>query len=144
MQKTITKRIEIDVYGNVVEENYFKTCREIFPFNYKGTVARNELLLLLQHYDFLVLPSVFTEMYPMVIQEAFDIGIPVIASAAKGNVDLIREGKNGFIFQYNNHKDLANVIDNAYQLKRSGWTPEFEVVNDADGRIHEVLSYYKI
>jgi glycosyltransferase involved in cell wall biosynthesis len=143
MQKTITKRIEIDVYGNVVEENYFKKCQHLFSFNYKGSIAREELLALLPNYDFLVLPSVFTEMYPMVIQEAFSIGLPVIASAAKGNRDVIVDEVNGFLFEYDDPKDLAKTIDKAYQLKGNGWMPDFSYSDHPEKDIEEIVSYYK-
>jgi len=144
MRKISTNGIEIDVYGNVVDENYFKTCQDIFSFNYIGIIARQELLALLPNYDFLVLPSVFTEMYPMVIQEAFSAGIPVIASAAKGNVDVISEAKYGFIFDYNDHIALAKVIDKAYNLKESGWVPEFKTSDNSSNNILQILSYYNL
>lgn len=144
MRELKTAGVEIEVYGNVVDEDYFKNCQDTYPFNYKGILPREELLKLLPHYDFLVLPSVFTEMYPMVIQEAFHAGLPVIASAAKGNVDLIEEGKNGFLFDYDNDSDLTRVIDTAYKLKNSGWLPLFKTNEFADKNIQELLSYYVI
>jgi glycosyltransferase involved in cell wall biosynthesis len=89
------------------------------------------------------MPSVFTEMYSMMIKDAFTNNLPVIASAAKGNADVIKEGKNGFIFKYGDHKDLARVIDEAYNLKQKGWQPEFETNDSAESDLQEILSYYK-
>jgi glycosyltransferase involved in cell wall biosynthesis len=88
------------------------------------------------------MPSVFTEMNSMMIKDAFNYNLPVIASAAKGNLDVIREGKNGFIFNYDDHKDLARVIDEAYNLKKKGWHPEFETYNSAENDWKQILSYY--
>ena len=79
----------------------------------------------LENYDFLVLPSVFTEMYPLVIIDAFHRRLPVIASTAKGNKDVINDGLNGFLFKYDDAKDLAVTIDRAYQFKNNGWVPVF-------------------
>jgi glycosyltransferase involved in cell wall biosynthesis len=142
MQGFSTPGIEIDVYGNVGEEGYFKSCKEIFLFNYKGIITRKELSKLLPEYDFMVLPSVFTEMYPMVVQEAFSAGLPVIASSAKGNRDAITNGVNGFLFEYDNAKDLAKTIDKAYQLKASGWLPEFSYPDNPEKDTEEIVSYY--
>lgn len=132
----------LDVFGNIVDERYFETCQKEFPFNFKGAVPKNELLSKLNDYDFLVLPSVFTEMYPLVIQEAIAAHLPVIASAAKGNVDVIKEGKNGFIFDYDNSNDLALVIDKAYSMKKNGWQPQFDTTGSHVNNLKEILSYY--
>jgi len=139
----IKTNIELDVFGNVVDEAYNEKCKSEYDYNFKGTLPLKDLLNLLDQYDFLVMPSVFTEMYSMMIKDAFKNKLPVIASAAKGNADVIKEGKNGFIFKYGNHKDLARVIDAAYLLKRNGWRPEFETNNSAENDLQEILSYYK-
>ncbi|MDQ6902762.1 MAG: glycosyltransferase [Bacteroidota bacterium] len=142
MNKISTNGISLDVFGNKVDDRYFKKCETAHAFNFKGTIPRKELLSKLADYDFLILPSVFTEMFPLVIQEAFFDSLPVIASAAKGNVDVITDGKNGFIFEYGNYKDLARVIDKAYTLKKNGWKPVFETNDSHEKDLKEILSYY--
>lgn len=136
------KEVRLDVAGNVVNEKYFESCRQNCTLNYLGALPHSRLLLSLSNYDFLILPSVFTEMYSLAIREAFSKQLPVIASAAKGNVDVIKEGKNGFIFNYNDYKDLASVIDKAYSLKKNGWKPEFETTDSHENDLKEILSYY--
>jgi glycosyltransferase involved in cell wall biosynthesis len=138
----IRTNIEMDVFGNVVDEAYNEKCQSEYDYNFKGTLSLKELLKLLDQYDFLVMPSVFTEMNSMMIKDAFNYKLPVIASAAKGNRDVIREGKNGFIFNYDDHKDLARVIDEAYNLKKKGWQAEFETNNSAENDWEQILSYY--
>jgi glycosyltransferase involved in cell wall biosynthesis len=139
----IKSDIELDVFGNVVDAAYNKKCQREYDYKFKGTLPLKDLLKLLDQYDFLVMPSVFTEMNSMMIKDAFNYKLPVIASGAKGNRDVIREGKNGFIFNYDNHKDLARVIDEAYRLKQKGWQPEFETNNSPGNDLQEILSYYK-
>lgn len=136
------KNLQLDVYGNKVEEEYFDTCFQEYAFNYKGTVSREDLMAQISNYDFLVLPSVFTEMYPLVIIDAFHKNLPVIASAAKGNKDVVRDGANGFLFEYNNAKDLAMVIKKAYHLKSEGWKLAFEGNLHSVNDLREILSYY--
>jgi glycosyltransferase involved in cell wall biosynthesis len=140
--KLIKEKVELDVFGNVVDEDYHEKCRSEYEYNFKGTLPLKNLLNLLDEYDFLVMPSAFTEMYSMMIKDAINYKLPVIASAAKGNVDTIKEGKNGFIFNYDDHKDLARVIDEAYSLKKSGWLPEFATNASDENDLHEILSYY--
>lgn len=143
MNLTGEKEIALDVYGDVVDEDYYQRCGKRFAFNYKGTTGYHLMLQMLSNYDFLVLPSVFTEMYSMIIRDAFFEGLPVIASAAKGNRDAVVEGKNGFLFEYNNAKDLALTIDKAYNKKRGGWRPVFTYPQDPEGDLAEIVSYYR-
>lgn len=117
--------ITLDVYGNKVNSDYFNECKAIYDFNYKGVIAREELLDKMNEYDFLVLPSVFTEMYPLVIHEAFGMKLPVIVSASKGNADAVDDGVNGFVFEYDNAGSLASVLYSAIAKKKNGWKPDF-------------------
>ncbi|MGN6267180.1 MAG: glycosyltransferase, partial [Ginsengibacter sp.] len=73
-----TKNISLDVYGNIVDEKYFENCKKKYSFNFKGTTNYFQLLESLKEYDFLVLPSVFTEMYSLIIKDAFYENLPVI------------------------------------------------------------------
>src|SRR5207249_4365601 len=64
-----------------------------------------------QH-DMLCLPSAFSEMSPLVIQEAFGAGLPVLASEVYGNAELIKHNRNGLLFTFKS-------LDSLYvQLKR--------------------------
>jgi glycosyltransferase involved in cell wall biosynthesis len=137
-----TKKIQLDVAGNKVDQVYYDSSKNEYPFNYLGILPRHRLLSSFKEYDFLILPSVFTEMYSLVVREAFYDNLPVIASAAKGNVDVIKEGKNGFIFNYDDYKGLALVIDKAYSLKQNGWQPEFEITDSHENDLKEILTYY--
>jgi glycosyltransferase involved in cell wall biosynthesis len=138
----IKRNIDLDVFGNVVDEAYNEKCKTEYSFNFRGTLPLKDLLNLLDQYDFLVMPSVFTEMSSMMIKDAFLNYLPVIASSAKGNADVIMVGKNGFIFEYNSYKDLARVINEAYSLKQNGWHPLFEESNSYERDLEQILSYY--
>ncbi len=144
MNKINTKDIILDVYGNVADKNYFDKCVAEYDFNFLGTTNRLELLKQLPLYDFLILPSVFPEMYSMIVKDSFYEGLPVIASASKGNRNAIVEEKNGFIFEYDNYEDLAKVIDKAISLKQNGWQPDFDFVSSltTQAALQEILSHY--
>ncbi|MDQ2719752.1 MAG: glycosyltransferase [Bacteroidota bacterium] len=139
-----SKNLELDVYGNKVDEGYFDKCLQEYAFKYKGSVTRDNLMAQIKTYDFLVLPSVFTEMYPLVILDALHRHLPVIASTAKGNKDVIINGVNGFLFEYDDAGDLAKTIDKTYRLKTEGWKPEFKYPENPDKDIEEIISYYSL
>ncbi|MEO6304356.1 MAG: glycosyltransferase, partial [Bacteroidia bacterium] len=137
-----TRNLELDVYGNRSDEDYYNRCKQNYNFNYKGAVQRTELLGALKNYDFLILPSVFTEMYSLALKEAFYERLPAIVSSAKGNKDVVIDGRNGFVFHYDNYSDLARVIDKAYSLKKENWQPVFENTTLPENDIRKILSFY--
>jgi glycosyltransferase involved in cell wall biosynthesis len=142
MNQLNQKNLELDVYGNKVDEIYFDKCLSKFSFNYKSVIPSEVLKVQFKNYDFLVLPSVFTEMYPLVIIDAFHSELPVIASTAKGNRDAVCDGENGFLFDYNDAADLASTIDKAYHLEKNGWRPVFKYSDRPEKDIEEIISYY--
>lgn len=142
MNNLNVQNISLDVYGNIVDQNYFEKCTQEYNFNFKGTTEYFQLLKELRNYDFLILPSVFTEMFSLIIKDAFYERLPVIASSAKGNADAIKDGINGFLFEYNSSKDLALTVDRAYSEKLAGWEPQFESSNSPDKDLEEIVSYY--
>jgi len=135
--------LELEVYGNKVDENYFEDCKRIYSFNYMGTLPREVLLERIKNYDFLVLPSVCPEMYPLVVVDAIHRELPVIASASKGNRDLVKDNENGFLFEYDNAVELAKTIDKAYRLKAEGWTMQLDFTENPEHDLEEIVSYYK-
>lgn len=139
-----TKDLTVDVFGNIVDENYYKRCRNIYNFNYQGSIPHSQLLEKFHDYDFLVLPSIFTEMFSLVLNEAFYERLPVIVSTAKGNKDVVEDGVNGFLFEYDDAGSLAKTIDKAYDLLRSGWIPTFKKPAEEAKDIKEIISYYRI
>ncbi len=62
---------------------------------------------LMQQAAFLVFPSEWYEGFPMVLLEAFALGLPVLASRLGSMIDIIQDGENGLLFSPGNAEDLA-------------------------------------
>lgn len=58
----------------------------------------------------LILPSTAYEGLPMVIVEAFSLGLPVLASRLGGLVEIVEEGSNGHLFAPGDPADIAAVV----------------------------------
>ena len=64
----------------------------------------------LRNSDIYVLSSIH-EGFGIVLQEAMQTGIPLISTNNGGQVDIIKEGKNGFFINYGDVKSLAHKIN---------------------------------
>jgi glycosyltransferase involved in cell wall biosynthesis len=63
--------------------------------------------------DWVVVPSIWWENSPLVIQEAFLYGRPVICSDIGGMAEKVTDGKNGLHFRTGDPASLAQVIQRA-------------------------------
>jgi glycosyltransferase involved in cell wall biosynthesis len=93
---------------------------------------------LMQSVDVIVVPSVWWENSPLVIQEAFRNGRPVICSDIGGMAEKVRNGLDGFHFHAGSPLALASLLkrltDNRQMLKDVAKTirrpPEPETIID--------------
>ena len=84
---------------------------------------RSDIPDVLNAADIFVFPS-FHEGLPVSALEAMACGLPIICSEIRGNVDIIREGDNGYLFQPSDVETLARkleyLLDDAEKRKIMG------------------------
>jgi glycosyltransferase involved in cell wall biosynthesis len=107
--------VSLDIFGYPTNSSYEKRLRKI-TINYsniiwRGGVPAGQMSSVLKAYDVLCLCSRFSEMAPLVIQEAFSVQLPVIASDVPGNSEFIKDGINGLLFPFNDMFGLINCIN---------------------------------
>ncbi len=78
---------------------------------YLGAQPRERILTWMRDAAFLVFPSVCYEGLPMVIVEAFSVGLPVIASNLGSMASLVEHGRTGLHFRPGDAVDLAAKIE---------------------------------
>ncbi len=74
----------------------------------------------------LVIPSLCFEGFPMVVREAFALGVPVVASRLGPLPDIVEEGVAGALFEAGNAQDLLRTL-------RSLWTDQDRLAKLAAG-----------
>ncbi|MFH2000612.1 MAG: glycosyltransferase family 4 protein [Planctomycetota bacterium] len=72
---------------------------------------RSEVRHAFSEIDVLVLPSLWLENSPVVIQEAFACGCPVITSDLGGMKELVHDRENGRLFPAGDAKALAAILE---------------------------------
>ncbi|MBI3400188.1 MAG: glycosyltransferase [Acidobacteria bacterium] len=75
-----------------------------------GPVAHEHVARALSRLDVLVVPSIWPENSPLVIQEAFLAGVPVVASRIGGIPEVVEDGRNGLLFTAGDSDDLVRVL----------------------------------
>ncbi|HUZ14609.1 MAG TPA: glycosyltransferase family 4 protein [Gaiellaceae bacterium] len=78
-----------------------------------GRYSHEQLPALMSQVDWVVVPSIWWENSPLVIQEAFSHGRPVICSDIGGMAEKVEDGVTGLHFRASDPKALADVIETA-------------------------------
>ncbi len=73
-------------------------------------VAFDDVGAVLHSFDVLIVPSVWYENSPLVIQEAYAAGVPVLASRLGALEEKVIPGASGWHFAPNDAADLARVL----------------------------------
>ena len=98
-----------------------------------GPYRRDQLPALMANIDWVVVPSIWWENSPLVIQEAFQYGRPVICSDIGGMAEKVADGVNGLHFRAGDPADLARILGRAvntpglWERLRAGIPPVYSM-----------------
>jgi len=116
---------ELHIYGyDLANPAYTKELRQqsgpgVF---WHGEYAHTDLPQIFSQIDVVVVPSIWHENNPLVIQEAFAASCPVICSDVGGAAESVRDGIDGLHFRTGDAGDLArqmrSLLTNRDLLKR--------------------------
>ena len=131
MPKAERKKVVFEVHGanfEVQADELQQKIKELSdPLIKKGIVRwvgpyrSDELAKRMSHVDWVVVPSIWWENSPMVIQEAFEHGRPVICSDIGGMAEKVGHGVDGL------HVPVGNVLAWGDVLRRAGsYTAEWD------------------
>jgi glycosyltransferase involved in cell wall biosynthesis len=92
--------------------------------HFMGLKPKNEVLSLMHNAQFLVLPSLCYEGFPMTIVEAYSETLPVVGSDLGGISSVIEHKENGLLFKPGDSKELCQCMQWAFnhedELQRMG------------------------
>ncbi|HMN28333.1 MAG TPA: glycosyltransferase, partial [Caldilineaceae bacterium] len=111
----LAERAHLEIWGDLTSDPaYVQTLRQLIqdPDTVKlcGRFQRDELAEVLANIDVLVVPSLWYENAPLVIQEAFAAKTPVIATNLGGMAELIQHEVNGLLFERGDVNDLTTQL----------------------------------
>ena len=114
--------IRLHIVGKGPDQEEFKQIasndkRIIFH----GFIENENVIKLIETANIMVVPSICYDNSPVVINESFITGTPVIGSKIGGIPENIHENVNGYLFEPENHDELKDhiidLIKNTYVLK---------------------------
>ncbi|MDZ7611971.1 MAG: glycosyltransferase family 4 protein [Candidatus Moranbacteria bacterium] len=116
-----------------------KNIQNVF---FTGFIQYNELYKFYSISDLFILPS-REEVWGLAINEAMACGLPIITTHETGaSVDLIEEGKNGYIIPSNNSKAITQAIQKVFQNNLHKKNNSWQIVQKT--RVEDVLKKVKI
>jgi len=121
MPKADRKKIVLEVHGANLEHQSPEFQQKIEELRrplikqgvvqWVGPYQPHELRARMANVDWVVVPSIWWENSPMVIQEAFVYGRPLIASSIGGMIEKINNETFGLTFSPNNKKHLQTILE---------------------------------
>ena len=111
LEDAVKSQIQIDVYGEgpyeseLLEMTKANNLEGIIHFK-GGSSHLNELL---SNYRYLLQPT-YMECFSLSILESLAANVPVITTTVGGNLEIIEDGKNGFIFEPKDWTALAGIL----------------------------------
>lgn len=79
-----------------------------------GFLSQSEVKKYISNSSFVVVPSIWYENCPYSILETFAMGKPVIGSKIGGIPELIKDGQNGYLYEYNDINKLSKLINKMF------------------------------
>lgn len=120
MKKEERKKILLEIHGANLEGQSGEFQEEVKKMSKKlikegtlrwvGPYRPDEQMSRIQNIDWLIVPSIWWENSPMVIQESFVAGRPLLVSDIGGMAEKVKNGVDGVHFNARNYLDLAKKL----------------------------------
>ncbi len=100
--------------------------------HFHGFISFEHISRIMSRTDAVIVPSLCYENSPTVIYEAFQVGVPVIASDIGGIPELIKEGENGWLVPPDNKEALVQAMQHVSENKETLWKRSSKIRDDAE------------
>nr|WP_300307177.1 glycosyltransferase [Halomonas sp.] len=119
LPKDLRKKVTLDIFGSALEQQTLDFQERIKKLlkKLKGSVhlhgpyEPHEMGRLMGDVDWVVMGSVWWENSPLVIQEAFKFGRPIITPDIGGMAEKVQPGKGGLNYRARDSVSLSGVIN---------------------------------
>jgi glycosyltransferase involved in cell wall biosynthesis len=148
--KRLRKKVPLKIVGDgPLASKVGEAAERLSEVEWMGRQPKDRVLALMKDARALMFPSVWYEGFPMVIAEAYAVGLPVIASDLGSMSSLIDHGRTGLHFHPSDPDDLAAKVEWASlhpaELKRmrQDARSEFEAKYTAERNYRLLMEIYR-
>ncbi len=115
LHKNKVSNVKIRIHGNLIGQSEqfvtrFKDACASGLVEYLGPYDNNNVARLMSDCDYVITPSRWWENSPVVIQEAFAVGCPILCSGVGGMAEKVVDGVSGIHFRLGDAGDLARCL----------------------------------
>ncbi|HNQ49908.1 MAG TPA: glycosyltransferase family 4 protein [Candidatus Omnitrophota bacterium] len=147
------EKAELKIYGQVFSykgalSHYDRMIRDMAGnrrnVQFMGGFAHDKVRIVYEGIDVLIVPSLWQENSPLVIQEAFLAKTPVIASRIGGIPELVTDGVNGLLFEPGNVEELRAAIERVIEDPSilDAWRANIPAVKSIEENAKELETIY--
>ncbi|NMG19077.1 glycosyltransferase family 4 protein [Brasilonema bromeliae] len=125
------------------------TAQRLTGVEWLGRLPKQEVLKLMKDAQALIFPSLWYEGFPLVIVEAYAVGLPVIASNLGSQSSLVEHGRTGLHFRPGDPEDLVAQVEwalthpAALAQMRQETRGEFEAKYTAERNYQMLMDIYE-
>lgn len=131
LDKELSNKISVDIYGEGPFENELKALINELKLgesiNFKG--SSSNLPELFCNYSYMLQPT-YMECFSLSILESLSANVPVVTTQVGGNLEVINDGENGYIFNAGNINELKVIL-------KSIITEEKAITTDVNSKIEK-------
>lgn len=104
--------VQLHIYGYCDPEyrNLLQSINTACEVVFHGAYDKYQFNEIANKLDVVVVPSIWEDCAPFVVQEALAMGLPVIGSDLGGITDFIEDGYNGIIYNHSESLELRDII----------------------------------
>jgi glycosyltransferase involved in cell wall biosynthesis len=110
-QRLVSPHIRLQLYGDGrLRERVQQAVRADPRITYGGVYTHEEVGDLLKQADVVLIPSLWPENLPLIMQEAQAAGVPTLVADVGGMTECVADGVNGFTFRVGDVADLQQKM----------------------------------
>lgn len=131
--------------GSVYGRKFKKKVFSLRNVKYMGSFKNSDINYILKDADYLILPSIWPENAPLVIDEAYLNNVPCIVSNIGGMAERVEDGDNGLHFKVGDAENLADKIEYVFDNpeSREKFISNIPHVKTIDENVYELIEIYK-
>lgn len=148
--QTLAGKVPLKIVGEGPLSNQVADASRTLPdVEWLGKLPKSEVLKLMKDAHVLIFPSLWYEGFPLVIVEAYAVGLPVIATNLGSQSSLIDHGRTGLHFRPGDADDLIAQVEWAFaasdrlSLMRKAARAEFEEKYTAEKNYQMLMDIYQ-